>query len=183
MKASSSIDSAVATIIIGSVMLISSFITPIFVDRTGRRALLMISGAGMAFSCIVLGVYFFFNESGIVEDLGWPPVVLLVSFMVFYGGGFGILPTTVLSEMFSPETKPISISITMAVVWTLDFVVLKTFLPMENAIGNYGNFWLFGGISFLAMIFSWLFVFETKGLSLSEIQDILNGHRKSEIRK
>lgn len=178
MKASSSIDSAVATIIIGFVMLLSSFITPCFVDRSGRRGLLIISAAGMALSCIVLGIYFFLEERGVASSLGWLPVVSLVCFIIFYCVGFGPLPFTVLSEMFSNEVKSISTSLAVSACWIVDFIVTKCFLPLEGVIGNYGNFWLFGGFSIFAMIFSWIFVFETKGLSLSEIQDRLNGKKE-----
>lgn len=175
MKASSSLDSAVATIIIGFVMLLSSFITPCFVDRTGRKGLLIISAMGMTLSCIVLGVYFFLDEREAASGLGWLPVTSLVGYIIFYCVGFGPLPFTVLSEMFSPETKSMSTSLAVSTCWIVDFIVTKSFLPLEAVIGNYGNFWLFGGFSALAVVFTWYVVFETKGLSLSEIQGRLNG--------
>lgn len=181
MKASSSIDSAVATIIIGFVMLLSSFITPCFVDRTGRKGLLVISAAGMSLSCVVMGAYFYLDEREAAGELGWLPVTSLVSFIIFYCVGFGPLPFTVLSEMFSPETKSVSTSLAVSACWIVDFIVTKCFLPLESVIGNYGNFWLFGGFSMVAMVFVCTVVFETKGLSLSEIQGRLNSRRKSEV--
>lgn len=183
MKASSSIDSAVATIIIGMVMLASSFITPCFVDRTGRKGLLIVSAAGMTVSCTILGVYFYLDEREAAGALGWLPVTSLVTFIIFYCLGFGPLPFTVLSEMFSPETKSVSTSLAVTACWIVDFIVTKCFLPLESVIGNYGNFWLFGGFSLVAMVFSCTVVFETKGLTLSEIQGRLNGQRKNEVLK
>jgi MFS family permease len=181
LKASSSVDSAIATIIIGVVMLVSSFITPFFVDSSGRKVLLIVSATGMSLSLFILGTYFYFDEMGYIGDLGWVPVTSLVSFIIFYCAGFGPIPFTVLSEMFSPETKSIATSIAISACWIVDFIVTKAFLPLEAVIGNYGNFWLFGVFSILALIFTITVVFETKGLTLSEIQDRLNGRNKNDV--
>jgi Sugar (and other) transporter len=180
-KAGSSIDSAVATIIIGAVMLLSSCITPFFVDSTGRKGLLLTSAMGMTVSLTTMGIYFFFDERDRMHDFGWIPVTALVAFILFYCVGFGPLPFTVLSEMFAPEIKSMASSIAISACWTVDFAVTKAFLPLETVIGSYGNFWLFGFFCVIAFVFTATMVFETKGLSLNEIQDRLNG-RKSDVR-
>lgn len=174
-KAGSSINSAVATIIIGTVMLVSSCITPFFVDSSGRRGLLLISAAGMAVSLTAMGIYFFFDARGMMSSLGWLPVASLVGFILFYCVGFGPLPFTVLSEMFAPEIKSTATSLAVSACWIVDFAVTKSFLPLEAVVGNYGNFWIFGGFCVIAFVFTSIVVFETKGLSLQEIQDKLNG--------
>lgn len=179
-KAGSSIDSAVATIIIGAVMLLSSCITPFFVDSTGRKGLLLTSAAGMTVSLTTMGIYFFFDERDRMHDLGWIPITALVSFILFYCVGFGPLPFTVLSEMFAPEIKSMASSIAITACWVVDFGVTKAFLPLETVIGSYGNFWLFGFFCVIAFVFTATMVFETKGLSLNEIQERLNG-RKSDV--
>lgn len=176
-KAGSSIDSAIATIIIGSVMLVSSCITPFFVDNTGRKGLLLVSAAGMMVCLIAMGVYFFFDEQGAATTYGWLPITSLVGFILFYCVGFGPLPFTVLSEMFAPEIKSSATSIAISAGWIVDFAVTKAFLPLETVIGSYGNFWLFGAFCVIAFIFTATMVFETKGLSLSQIQDRLNGKK------
>lgn len=135
----------------------------------------------MSASLFILGAYFFLDERGVASSLGWVPVTSLVGFIVFYCIGFGPLPFTVLSEMFSPEIKSVASSLAVSACWIVDFIVTKSFLPLEAVIGNYGNFWLFGAFSICALIFTMTVVFETKGLSLSEIQDRLNGRRKSNI--
>lgn len=179
-KAGSSINSAVATIIIGAVMLLSSCITPFFVDSTGRKGLLLTSAVGMAVSLTAMGIYFFFDEQEKMSNYGWLPVTSLVGFILFYCVGFGPLPFTVLSEMFAPEIKSVASSIAVSACWVIDFAVTKAFLPLETVIGSYGNFWLFAGFCVIAFAFTVTMVFETKGLSLNEIQDRLNGRKSVE---
>lgn len=176
-RAGSSLDSAVATIIIGAVMLFASCISPFFVDSSGRKGLLLISAAGMAVSLTTMGVYFFFDlhNEETMSHYGWLPVTSLVGFILFYCIGFGPLPFTILGEMFSPDIKSMASSFAVSACWIVDFGVTKCFLPLEQYVGNYGNFWIFGAFCVIAFVFTWVFVFETKGLSLDEIQDRLNG--------
>lgn len=173
-KAGSSLDSAVATIIIGVVMFVSSCITPFFVDSSGRKGLLLISAAGMAVSLTSMGIYFFFDARDLMASFGWLPVTSLVGFILFYCVGFGPLSFTVLSEMFAPEIKSTASSIAVSACWIVDFGVTKAFLPLQSVVGSYGCFWIFAGFCVIAFAFTWLVVFETKGLSLQEIQDRLN---------
>lgn len=162
-------------------MLLSSCITPFFVDSTGRKGLLLTSAIGMAVSLTTMGIYFFFDERDRMSQYGWLPVTALIGFILFYCVGFGPLPFTVLSEMFAPEIKSVASTIAISACWIIDFAVTKAFLPLETVIGSYGNFFLFGGFCVIAFVFTSTMVFETKGLSLSEVQDKLNG-RKSPVR-
>jgi MFS family permease len=174
-KAGNQIDSSIATIIIGIVMLISSFITLFFVDSVGRKCLLMISAAGMFISLILIGAYFYLDEEEInISGFKCLPVISLIGFITFYCLGFGPLPFTILSEMFSPEVKSTAVSFAVCVGWLGSFVVTKAFLPLESIIHIYGNFWLFSGFCAIALIFTATFVFETKGLTMNQIQLELN---------
>lgn len=173
-KAGNSLDPAVATILIGITMFVASSISSAFVDRSGRRGLLLASAGGMAASLTAMGIYFFLDERNMANSLGWLPVTSLIAFILFYCVGFGPLPFTMLGEMLSPEIKSMASSIAIAAGWIVDFGVTKAFLPLESVVGNYGSFWIFGGFCVLAVVFTAKLVFETKGLTLNEIQDRLN---------
>jgi hypothetical protein len=164
------IDSAVATIIIGAVMVISSLVTLIFVDKTGRKCLLLTSSIGMFLSLSALGLYFYLDEHKFIADLNWIPIPSLISFITFYCIGFGTLPYTILGEMFAPEIKSIAVSMAISIAWLGDFAVTKAFLPLESILHIYGVLWLFAAFSFVSFLFTVFFVLETRGLSLQEIQ-------------
>lgn len=158
-------------------MLVSSCISPFFVDSSGRKGLLLISAAGMAVSLTTMGVYFFLDARDLMKGVGWIPVSSLVGFILFYCVGFGPLPFTMLGEMFAPEIKSMASSFAVSACWIVDFGVTKSFLPLEAVVGNYGNFWIFGGFCVIAFIFTTVVVFETRGLTLNEIQERLNGKK------
>ena len=178
-KAGSSLDPSVATILNGVVMLIASVVSSIFVDRSGRKGLLLVSAAGMAISLSTMGLYFYLDTRDMTSELGWLPIASLITFITFYCVGFGPLPFTLLGEIFAPEIKSMAISIAVSACWISDFAVTKLFLPLESVVGNYGSFWIFAGFCVMAFIFTYMVVFETKGLTLLEIQDRLNGRNPS----
>ncbi|KAH9633267.1 hypothetical protein HF086_000866 [Spodoptera exigua] len=163
--ANSSLDSAIATIIIGVVQVIASCITPLVVDRLGRRILLLISASGTA---IGLG-------SPVVNSIGFLPILSLVLFIVTYCWGLGPLPWAVMSELFPIEVKAIASPIATAFCWVLSFLITRYFSAIASGLGMGGTFFIFGACCVAAFFFTLFLVPETKGKSFQEIQDILSG--------
>lgn len=132
----------------------------------------------MAISLAVLGLFFLLDsqKAAIVPDIAWLPIVSLIAFVIVYCVGFGPLPWAVSGEMFSPNIKSSASSIVTTVCWIFGFAVTKWFSSLEATIGSYGAFWLFGVLCVAAFFFTLFIVMETKGLSLQQIQDKLNGH-------
>ncbi len=50
-------NSQIASLIVGVVQVIITFIACMLIDKVGRRALLMTAGIGMTASCVILGLY------------------------------------------------------------------------------------------------------------------------------
>lgn len=77
--------------------------------------------------------------------------------------------------MFPPNIKSAASSIVTGTCWVLGFLVTKFFASLQDAIGSYGAFWMFAVFCAIAFVFTFILVIETKGLSLQQIQDKLNG--------
>ncbi|KAK5644665.1 hypothetical protein RI129_005965 [Pyrocoelia pectoralis] len=170
----STIPSDIPPMIVGAVQVGASCITPLIVDRAGRKLLHIVSATGMLLSQIPLGLYFYLKENGNdVSDIFWLPILCLNVYISFYNFGFGPLPWTVMSEIFPSNVKSSASSATASFCWILGFVVTKFFSSLTGVIGMGGSFWLFSVFCFLAIIFVFTFVIETKGKSFQEIQDIL----------
>lgn len=84
----------IATIIVGLMQVIATFVASLIVDRLGRRILLLLSDSIMALCTLLLGVYFFMQDrdKSSVENLGWLPIVSLCVFIVTFSIGFGPVP-------------------------------------------------------------------------------------------
>ncbi|KAL0125280.1 hypothetical protein PUN28_004423 [Cardiocondyla obscurior] len=180
IAAGGGMSTAVSTIIIGVVQVLASMVTPIVVDRSGRRLLLVLSGIGETISLIALGLFFYLKEvqhaDDVVNEISWLPVVALVIFIITYSVGWGPLPWAVMGEMFASNVKAKASSITVFVCWFLAFIITKFTSNLEDAFqGKYAVFWIFGGFCILSVIFTVLILPETKGKTLQQIQDEING--------
>jgi Na+/melibiose symporter-like transporter len=92
--AGTGIDPEIATIIVGVMQVVATFVASLVVDRLGRRILLLISDSVMALCTMLLGLYFFLKgrDPESVASLGWLPIVALCVFIVTFSLGFGPVP-------------------------------------------------------------------------------------------
>ncbi|XP_025153422.1 facilitated trehalose transporter Tret1-2 homolog [Harpegnathos saltator] len=168
-----------APIIIGAVQMLASAVTPVVVDRLGRRMLLVLSGIGTAISLCVLGLYFYLKQvqhaDDVVAQISWLPVVALVIFISTYSVGWGPLPWAVMGELFASNVKAKASSMTVSVCWFLGFIITKFPSNINRAFGAYTTFWIFSACCIMSILFTVFILPETKGKSLREIQDELNG--------
>lgn len=79
------------------------------------------------------------------------------------------------SELFTAELKGIVSSVAVTLNWFLVFCVTKLFPSMTEKLGMGGTFWFFAVIMVIATVLTYFVLPETKGKSIREIQDELNG--------
>ncbi|CAD6231439.1 GSCOCG00001408001-RA-CDS [Cotesia congregata] len=160
----SGISSSIETIIVGIVQFLASGVTPLVVDRLGRKILLIISGTGTAISLGILGLFFYLKDEAKndVSNIGWLPIASLIIFIATYSIGWGPLPWTVMGEMFSTEVKSKASGIVVFACWFLGFLITKYFSNIAAAWGQYTAFWLFGVFCVLSVLFTVFILPETK---------------------
>ncbi|XP_044267170.1 facilitated trehalose transporter Tret1-like [Tribolium madens] len=170
----SNLEPAVASIVIGVVQFLTSFVTPILVERLGRKILLCFSALGMLIAQVPLGLYFFMMDNGDdVDAISWLPFVSLMVYIISYNCGFGPIPWAMMGELFPSNVKSVASAMTSMCCWFIGFLITKFFQSVADAMGMGPSFWMFGGFCIVAFLFTLFFVIETKGKSLQEIQDIL----------
>ncbi|XP_017786444.1 PREDICTED: facilitated trehalose transporter Tret1-like [Nicrophorus vespilloides] len=162
-------------IILGFCQFAAGFITPVIIDRFGRRILLLTSAIGMAVSQLPLGFYFYYLKEGKdLESVSWLPVLLLVLYMLTYGFGFGPLPWSIMGEIFPSNVKAPASSLTASICWLVCFFLTKFFTNASLSIGMGPTFWIFSAFNVVALAFTYFLVPETKGRSIEEIQAVLS---------
>lgn len=177
--AGSSIDENLCTIIVGLVNFGATFLATILIDRLGRKVLLYISGCAMAVTLMTLGGFFYVKNNGTdVSTIGWLPLASFVIFVVGFSLGFGPVPWLMMGEILPRKVRGTAASVATAFNWLCTFLVTKTFTDMIAVMGTYGAFWLFGTVCIIALIFVFLFVPETRGSSLEDIELRMRGHAR-----
>jgi Sugar (and other) transporter len=174
-KAGFGANSSVPTVIVGAVLFVFTIISCVLADYAGRRILLVVSGIFMSISIVVLGVDFYLTEVMQMESLGWLALLCLIIYIAFFSIGWGPVPWLMLSEIVPARARGFGGGIGTCINWLAAFVTTKEFLDLTTFVHNYGAFWIFGGVCCISVIFVVLFLFETKGKSLEEIEDHFRG--------
>merc|ERR550539_1664615 len=100
------------------------------------------------------------------------PLPSLCIYVLAFSLGFGAIPWLMMSELMAPEVKSLSSSIAAASNWSMAFIVTKFYPNLATLVGNYYTFWGFAGLLVVSLILIIIFVPETKGRSLDEIQQL-----------
>ena len=157
-----------ATLGLGVVNVVMTVVSMQLVDRLGRRPLLLIGLVGMAASLGMLGFVFYLpNLSG---ALGVVAAISLMLYVGFFAIGMGPVFWLLISEIYPLKLRGLAMSVATMCNWGANLIVGITFLSLINFIGRPGTFWLYAGLAFLAWLFTWFLVPETKGKSLEEIE-------------
>lgn len=185
-SAGATIAPAIATIIIGVIQVIATFVSSLVVDKLGRRILLLFSALVMCLCSTALGVFFFLKDthggdSSIVQAISWLPLLSLSLFIVAFSLGFGPIPWMMAGELCLIDIKAFVGSTAGTFNWILSFTVTSTFNSLNTAIGSGQVFWMFAGIMLVGFVFIFFVVPETKGKSVDEIQILLGAEPQTNV--
>jgi SP family galactose:H+ symporter-like MFS transporter len=153
------------------------------VEKWGRKKLLYVGAITMLVTMIAAGVAF--QAVGSVSNpamIGGTPKAVLLASAILYIFGFAVswgpVVWLVCSEIFPLEGREIGMTITTMVNWTFAGLVMANALSFMQAHGNASIFYVFAGFCVLAVAFVALFVPETKGITLEEMEfNLKNGVR------
>jgi sugar porter (SP) family MFS transporter len=173
---------------VGAVNVLATFIAVAWVDRFGRRPLLLTGLVGMTVSLAAVGMSFAALENqpegGTTSTTvgGIVTVVALVVFIASFAFSMGPIVWTLISEIYPNRVRGRAISVATAVNWLAAFLVAQFFLSIVDAIGESTTFFLFAALCVVSFVFVWRLVPETKGRSLEEIQErwVVGGDRMLE---
>jgi sugar porter (SP) family MFS transporter len=155
-----------ANVIIGGINLVFTVISMMFLDRWGRRAILMTASGGMALSLAALVISF--------KLPAVPPIVLLLEilmYVAFFAFGMGPGVWLYLSEIFPTKVRGRAAALATSALWAGTLVVTFTFLSLVKAVGIGGTFAIYSAFSVLCFAYIWKYVPETRGRTLEQIQE------------
>jgi SP family galactose:H+ symporter-like MFS transporter len=145
------------------------------VEKWGRKKLLYVGAIAMIVTMLAAG--FVFQSIGNVSDpslIGGAPKALLLISVIIYIFGFAVswgpVVWLVCSEIFPLEGREVGMTITTMVNWTFAGLVMNYALSFMNRFGNASIFYVFAGFCILAILFVAMFIPETKGITLEELE-------------
>ncbi|TXG52214.1 hypothetical protein EZV62_021383 [Acer yangbiense] len=163
-----------ATFGIGAVQVIATGVTTWLIDRAGRRLLLIISSAGMTVSLLIVAASFF-GKDYVSEDSSLHSIfailalVGVVAMVVAFSLGMGAIPWVIMSEILPINIKGLAGSIATLANWFCAWLVTMT-ANLLLTWSSGGTFTIYMVVSALTVVFVTIWVPETKGRTLEEIQ-------------
>nr|XP_012154171.1 PREDICTED: solute carrier family 2, facilitated glucose transporter member 1-like isoform X3 [Megachile rotundata] len=158
-----------ATMGVGAMNVLMTFISLILVERAGRKTLLLIGFGGMFIDTALLAVCLVFADTS--STAAYFSIVLVIMFVVLFATGPGSIPWFLVSELFNQSARPAATSVAIAINWTANFIVSIGFLPLQEALGAY-VFILFAVIQAFFVFFIYKKVPETKNKTMEEISSM-----------
>ena len=154
-----------ANVIIGGMNFLATIVALWVIDKAGRRALLMVSSAGMAIAEISLGAAFLMHP---------PPSRFILAIVLFcvacFAVGLGPGVWVLLSELFPTRIRGRAMSVATISLWLACVALTFTFLSLVKAITVSGAFWVYAAMCIFTFVFVWRVTPETKGKTLEEIE-------------
>ncbi|WHU48721.1 sugar porter family MFS transporter [Gordonia sp. L191] len=174
-----STDDAFTTSVITSAINVGmTFVAILFVDRIGRRVLLLWGSVGMFIGLVMACVAFTQAVTTVVDgepttslDDPWGPLALVGAnlFVVAFASTWGPVMWVMLGEMFPNRIRGVALGVCTAFNWVANFIISMLFPQMSKVVGLG---WIYGFFAFCAAA-SYFFVRfkvrETKGMELEDM--------------
>lgn len=157
------------TVLVGLINVVFTVVAIFLLDRIGRRKLLLLGLAGMSGMLIMLGIVFFLPS--IINQLGSLAVTGLMAYVAFFAVGLGPVFWLLISEIYPLKVRGLAMSIVTEINWGSNLIIALTFLTFIQLMGASGTFWFYAGVGILALIFTYIYVPETKGRTLEDIEE------------
>jgi MFS family permease len=156
-------------IITGTVNLVCTVAALGWVDRVGRRTLLLWGCAGIAAAHALLGLAYATGLGGSFV------LVLTLGAIASYAVSLAPVTWVVISEIFPNSIRGPAVSIAVSALWTACFILTFTFPVLTQHLSTAGTFWLYSAICLAGLVFILLRVPETEGKTLEQIEHELIG--------
>ncbi|KAI1104371.1 hexose transporter [Jackrogersella minutella] len=155
------------------------------VDKIGRRPLLLWGAVGMCASQFLVAMLGTLttgqDEAGniIVYNVAAQKagIAFICLYIFFFASTWGPLAWVVTGEIFPLKTRARSLSMTTATNWLLNWAIAYATPYLVNYGDGYANlqskiFFVWFGACFLCIAFVYFLIYETKGWSLEEVDEL-----------
>ena len=161
---------------IGAANMIFTMIALLFIDKVGRRPLLLGGTSVVILVLFGLGALYLLPS---VHGLG----LLLTGGLMLYEAAFaaslGLAIWLINSEVFPTAVRGKAAGVGTVTHWGLDFLISISVLTLINALTPTGLFWIYGLLGVLGLVYLWRNLPETKNRTLEDIESSLRKGKRA----
>ncbi len=169
------------TVLVGIINVMSTFIAIAWVDKFGRKPILLTGYAMMGASLTILGTMFYLGTAN-SPVIQYVAIAALLCFIFSFAMSAGPVIWVLCSEIFPQQGRELGITFSTTTNWICNTIVGATFLTMITKLGDATTFFTFASINIISILIILKFVPETKGVSLEAIEkNLLSGKPINQI--
>ncbi|MER1997293.1 MAG: sugar porter family MFS transporter [Arthrobacter sp.] len=166
-------DSFTTSVITSVVNVLMTIVAIAFVDRVGRRKLLMTGSIGMFIGLLAATVSFFQADSSsgeVVLPQPWGAVALIGAnlFVVFFAATWGPVMWVTLGEIFPNNIRSLALGLSTMVNWIFNFIVTLSFPWVSE---NFGLWIMYALFTIFAVVSFWFVKTKLPELSGRELEE------------
>ncbi|KAJ9648297.1 Plasma membrane low glucose sensor [Coniosporium tulheliwenetii] len=169
-------DPFTVTLITSCVNVGSTFPGLYLVEAWGRRDLLLFGAIGMVvcqFIVAIVGTVAGTNDLPAQRTL----IAFVCIYTFFFACSWGPVAWVVTGEIFPLKVRAKALSMTTACNWLFNWAIAYATPYLVNPGEGNANlgakvFFIWGGCCFICIFFVWAFIYETKGLSLEQVDEL-----------
>ncbi|KAL1995553.1 hypothetical protein VTN49DRAFT_1740 [Thermomyces lanuginosus] len=167
--------SLLATGVYGIVNSLSTLPALFWIDKVGRRVLLMAGAIGTCISLVIVGGIIGAYGSDLVNHkaAGWAGIAFIYIYDINFSYSFAPIGWVLPSEIFNLSIRSKAISITTSATWMCNFIIGLVTPDMLETI-KWGTYIFFAAFCLIAFLFTYFFIPETRGKTLEDM-DLIFG--------
>lgn len=180
-EAGGNISATDSAIIFLSACSVGNFFASMLLTKIGTVRAVKYSASLSSIVLAVVGIFFYISLKHPdidVSNFKWIPLAGMLLYVPLFAIGLGIVPTFILSELFSASIKGKGLCALTIFYGFLQCATTKLFQLLEVHCGMHTPFAVFAAFSFGSTFLVDRFVPETRGKTLEEIQQYLKGNKK-----
>lgn len=163
--------SLLSTVGIGLINFIFTLVAINFIDKVGRRKLMLIGSVGLIASLALVSQAFYTGQT-----TGFAITIYLMSFIAFFAFSQGAVIWVFISEIFPNDVRAKGQTFGSLTHWVMAAIITFCFPALTELLGGGGTFLVFAVFMLLQLIYVLRFMPETKGRSLEDMGQTINLH-------
>ncbi|KAK3717741.1 Plasma membrane low glucose sensor [Vermiconidia calcicola] len=164
----------VISVITNCVNVVSTFPGLYLVEKLGRRNLLLMGAIGMCVCQYIVAITGTVAGAG-NESAQQTAIAFVCIYIFFFASSWGPVAWVVTGELFPLKVRAKCLSMTTATNWLLNFAIAyATPYMVDEQYANLQSkvFFVWGSFCFVCIAFVWFMIYETKGLSLEQVDEL-----------
>jgi sugar porter (SP) family MFS transporter len=163
--------SLLSTVGIGAVNFLFTLLAVSFIDKIGRKTIMVIGSFGLIATLGLVAQAFYFQNFS-----GWAVTIYLLVYIAFFAFSQGTVIWVFISEIFPNQVRAKGQTLGSTTHWVMAALVAFSFPILAERLGGGPTFLFFCLMMVLQLLFVWKLMPETKGRSLEQIECTLMLH-------